>query len=215
MAEGGFQNAPTMLRSLSTSGTGNRSLGLWWGHSANPSYAWGEDPVRSLDSKDPIMREVWFRELAAAVDSGATEIGLDAFAHDVAPAWELAAYLREAKLRYPGLRFCIEPRTCDFLHLMAPTWIDGYKSSPLFNLPVNVVTEPFIVGDYLIPGQETWVGMQFNLSRDPSLWGSGASLEAQRAAVATIASKGYVPVTWVPMWLKQVTGISVLARAKP
>lgn len=202
-----------MLREIPASAPTTRRLGLWWGHSANPSYAWGESPVRSLDSSDQAMKDVWFRELEAAVNSGATEIGLDAFAHDVAPAWELAAYLREAKARYPNLRFCIEPRTCDFLHVLAPTWIDGYRSTPLFGLPVSVVSDRFTIGDYLIPGQETWVGMQFNLSRQPNLWGPGASTEAQRQAVANIESLGYVPVTWVPMWLKRSTSSVANARA--
>lgn len=211
--QAGYRDAPAKLRALLAGNPGPRRLGLWWGHSANPSYAWGESPVRALDSSDHAMKEVWFRELAEAVGSGATEIGLDAFAHDRAPVWELAAYLREAKARFPNLRFCIEPRTCDFLHVLAPTWIDGYRSTPLFGLPVNVVSERFAIADYLIPGQETWVGLQFNLSRDPRLWGSGSSHEAQRQAVANIGSLGYVPVTWVPMWLKSPTETFVVEGA--
>jgi hypothetical protein len=203
--------ATVNLRALAL--TNGRTMGLWWGHAANPSYAWGEDPVRSLRSSDRAMRDAWFRELDAAVATGASEIGLDAFAHEISPVWELAAYLRDAKARYPQLRFCIERRAADILHVLAPTWIDGYKSSPLFNLPTVVVSEPFVIADYLIPGQETWVGMQFNLSKDPLLWGTGASLDAQQAAVANIANLGYVPVTWVPMWLKQPTGSPTIVRA--
>ncbi len=206
-------NAPSTLRTIAA--TPGRTLGLWWGHSANPSYAWGEDPVRALRWSDPVMRETWMNELEAAVNAGATEIGLDAFVHGVSPVWELAACLRDAKLRFPNVRFCTEYRSSDLLHVMSATWTDCYRSTPLFNLPRIVARERFVIADYLVPGHETWVGMQFNLSQDPILWGNGSSRDAQRAAVANISALGYVPVTWVPMWLKQANENSVLAGATP
>jgi hypothetical protein len=206
-------NVPAALRAIAA--TTGRTLGLWWGHAANPSYVWGEDPVRALRWSDPVMRDVWMSELEAAVGSGATEIGLDAFVHEISPVWELAAYLKAAKLRFPQVKFCTEYRSSDLLHVMSATWTDCYRSAPLFNLPNIVARERFLIADYLVPGHETWVGMQFNLSNDPKLWGNGSSREAQRAAVANIFALGYVPVTWVPMWLKQPNESLALAGATP
>jgi hypothetical protein len=85
------------------------------------------------------------------------------------------------------------------MHTMAATWVDGYRIEQIFGLPVPVVTERFVVADYLVSGHETWVGMQFNRSRDHTLWGTTSTLAAQRIAVEKVAGLGYVPVNWVPM----------------
>ncbi len=192
-----MSDAPALLRDMASSP--GRTLGLWWGHSANPSKNWADDPVRALRVGDKEGCELWFRELQQAVDAGAREIGLDAFVHHITPVWEQRQLLAEAQSRHPGVRFCIEERTCDIMHTMAATWVDGYRIEQIFGLPVPVVTERFVVADYLVSGHETWVGMQFNRSRDHTLWGTTSTLAAQRIAVEKVAGLGYVPVNWVPM----------------
>lgn len=195
-----MSEAPEMLTALAS--VQGRTLGMWWGHAANPSSGWADDPDRPLRLSDAAGCTRWFAELDTAVACGATEIGLDAFVHHITPVWEQRQFLVEARRRHPGIRFCIEERTCDILHTMAATWVDGYRIEQIFGLPVPVVSEPFTIAEFLVPGQETWVGMQFDRSRESALWGLSSTIGAQRAEIQKVAGLGYVPVNWVPMQMK-------------
>jgi|GEM_PF-878057 len=201
-----MREAPSMLRSLAA--VQGRTLGLWWGHSANPTSNWNEDPTRRLRKDDHAACELWFAELDNAVASGASEIGLDAFVHHITPAWEQWDLIAEARRRYPGVRFCIEERCSDFLHVQAATWVDGYRSEALPGLGLSMIEGPFALANLVVPGHETWVGLQFNRSRVAELWGPQSKFSSQQADVDRVASYGYVPATWVPMPLRQAFSLA-------
>jgi len=196
-----MHEAPAMLRSLAS--VPGRTLGLWWGHAANPSLGWADDPTYALRTADSSMVNLWFAELQRAVESGATEFGLDAFVHHITPVWDQYELLSEAHRRYPAVRFCTEERSSDIMHTQAATWVDGYRGELVPGLQFSVIEGSFLLADIIVPGHETWVGMQFNRSRNADLWGLRSMSSAQQADVERVRALGYVPVTWVPMNLKQ------------
>ena len=152
-----------------------------------------------IDPTNPDHMRLAWNELDTAVEAGARTIGLDAFAHTLSPLWNLRPVLVAARLRHPGVKFVTEGRSCDVLHLIAPTWVDGYRAVPALGRPERVPVVRFEIADYLVPLHETWVGMQFDRSRDPQLWGPNSSLNAQMAEIDEVARLGYVPVSWITL----------------
>ncbi len=174
-----------------------RTLGLWWGNSASPRVSWEDASVVQIDGNpNSIASRLCVAEMAAAVDSGATLVGLDAFAHVVTPIWALLPHLRQLQGQFPQVRFCTEGRSPDLLHLHAATWVDGFSVNDVSYRSRRVARDRFHLADFLVPGHETWLGMQFDRSNDPRLWGSSADSGAQRRDVEEAASWGYVPVVW-------------------
>jgi hypothetical protein len=199
-------NAPELLRQVSSGAVQPRSLGLWWGRAANVESHWDDPSGDPLDPSKPDHLERAWRELDGAADAGATMVGLDAFAHCYSPVWNLVPFIQAAKQRYPTIKFCSEGRCCDILHREAPTWVDGYRYQPIVGQPERVARVRFDIAEYIVPGQETWVGMQFDRSRNPALWGPNSSSEAQRNEIADVARLGYVPVSWLPFDLRSIAG---------
>ena len=138
-----------------------------------------------------------FAELDPAVSTGASLIGLDAFSHTETPVWELYGFLLQAKARYPNVKFCSEGRCCDILHTLAPTWIDGYRFRIRPGAELLVTSEPFLLANFLLPGNETWSGMLFDRSGIPDLAGGTSVQSSQEAAIAKVAANGYIPVVFV------------------
>jgi hypothetical protein len=198
----GAQKNPAEL--LRTATGGGQSLGLWWGRSANVERWWGDTQSEALDPNRADHLLLAWRELDQAVAAGAQTIGLDAFAHSHSPVWNLREFLKLARIKHPSLKFITEGRSCDILHVLAPTWTDGYRYTPVGGVPERIPMSRFVVADFLVPGHETWCGMQFDRSTNSTLWGPNASLDAQLAEVRDVASLGYVPVSWLPIDMRQI-----------
>jgi hypothetical protein len=199
-----FESGAARLRGIATA---ERDLGLWWGRSANVERYWNgsgsSEPINPANSEHLAL--AW-AELDAAAETGARTIGLDAFAHTLSPAWNLWPMLKAARMRHPQLKFVTEGRSCDVLHLIAPTWCDGYRYRPVAGRQERIPVARFEIADYLAAGHETWVGMQFDRSRNPRLWGANCSLGAQLEEIRQVAKLGYVPVSWLPVDLRQIAG---------
>ena len=188
---------------IAATGAG-QSLGLWWGRSANVERWWGDTQSEALDPNRADHLLLAWNELDQAVAAGAQTIGLDAFAHCYSPVWNLTEFLKLARIKYPNLKFISEGRSSDILHVLTPTWTDGYRYTPVADMPERIPMSRFVVADYLVPGHETWAGMCFDRSTNPILWGPNASLDAQLAEVRDVASLGYVPVSWLPIDMRQI-----------
>jgi hypothetical protein len=198
-----LQGGAASLRSIRKQA--NQSYGLWWGHSASPRRSWNSPDIVSADGESRAEFEsLTFRELDAAVRAGATTIGLDAFAHVKVPIWNLVPHLRRMQERHPEVRFCTEGRAPDVLHLVAPTWIDGFQWPKAVSGDGFQTRERFLAADYLIPGHETWVGMQFDRSPDPRLAGPAPDEELRAQYIARTISNGMVPVDWTGADLRSI-----------
>lgn len=173
-----------------------KDLGLWWGRSLQVADQWNDDTLEDMDPDLPEHVTAAFAEMDLSQQAGATIIGLDTFTTDHTPIWKLYSWLKTLQDRYPKVRFCIEPRTCDILHTMAPTFFRGYadRSEPARMEDINILKNPFYLADFLLPGHETWGGMRYD--GYTRYFGYSVSDEEVRRDVADIASKGYVPVVF-------------------
>ncbi len=186
-------DAVTQLRRVPASGI---DLGLWWGRSAQVMRQWEASSAEAFDPDNPDHVSRGFAELDIAVQSGATMIGLDAFAHGFSPNWKLYRWMQMMYDRHPNvpLKFCTEGRSVDFMHAMAPTWMEFYEwpgANPTVNT-MRLVTTPFYLADFLNPGHETWAGLAFN-RMEVALRRPVTPAEI-RAEIEHAAEMGYVPV---------------------
>jgi hypothetical protein len=188
-------NGPTAISQFTSRFPGE--FGLWWGNSASIASQWGGVNHVPLTVQNPSHMSAMFAELDPAVSTGASLIGLDAFSHTETPVWELYGFLLQAKARYPNVKFCSEGRCCDILHTLAPTWIDGYRFRIRPGAELLVTSEPFLLANFLLPGNETWSGMLFDRSGIPDLAGGTSVKSSQEAAIAKVAANGYIPVVFV------------------
>ncbi len=199
---GTMASAPDMLQSAQFDPS--RSWGLWWGHSADFNPAWDTLPMTPLDPNSPAQRDAALAELRLAVASGATTVGLDAFSHASVPVWTLIPWLQELQKEAPTVRFCTEGRAPDVMHRLSPTWLDFWRFAPDRFGESNLIRGPFLLADWLLPGQETWAAMLFDRSADARLHGLASDPSAQRAKVNWAAQQGFVPVVFTSI---DVSGI--------
>lgn len=193
-SSGPMQDAPQRLSAVAAQN--GRSLGLWWGHSASPISSWRGGVDVPIDAPDGAGTALCEAELRAARSAGATTIGLDAFAHCIVPVWKLVPHLAAMKAAYPELQFCSEGRAPDVLHALSSTWIDGYRYPRATDRDEFVAIDRFRVADYLLPGHETWVGMSFDRSTNPALWGPTSSQSSREALIRDTIARGFVPIVW-------------------
>lgn len=187
-----FRKAPIDLKSMQIPST--HRWGLWWGHAAEQTPGFDRLPQTRVAPDRPASMAEFMRELGCATETGATLIGLDAFAHSHNPIWNLVPILLEMKRKAPSATFCTEGRACDVLHRLAPTWLDAYRTKPFRSGGHERIKGAFILADLVNPGHETWAGMVYDRSSDPSLFGSKPDPAALRWSVRRIAEYGYVPV---------------------
>jgi len=171
------------LRRLRALAEGPVELGLWWGRSQQVMFGWDDRHWELLDPDDPEHRRRAFAELDAALEAGAEMIGLDAFAY--MPIDKAARWLDELIARAPQTTFVVEPATADVLHLRAPMWVNGTQ-----------VRERNEWADYLLPGNEIWAGVRYDVLEKQA----GRRLDArQRLREARrLADLGYTPVVFAP-----------------
>lgn len=199
---GPMASAPDLLKAAQFDPS--QSWGLWWGHSADFNPAWDTMPMSPLDPANPEQREAALAELRLAVASGATTIGLDAFSHASVPVWTLIPWLQELQREAPNVRFCTEGRAPDVMHRVAPTWLDFWRFAPDRIGESTMIRGPFLLADWLLPGQETWAAMLFDRSADGSLHGLSSNRSEQMARVNWVAQQGFVPVVFTSI---DVSGI--------
>jgi hypothetical protein len=208
-----MSDAPQRLSAIAA--RPGRNLGLWWGHSASPSTAWsGGQPV-ALDANDPACAALCAAELNAARAAGATLIGLDAFAHCIVPVWRLVPQLAAMKTSFQEMTFCTEGRAPDVLHALAATWIDGFRYHVAADRDEFVAAGRFRIADYLLPGHETWVGMSFDRSRNPALWGTNFRQSDRDDFVRVAIQRGFVPVVWTDADLRGVYSAALSSGQTP
>jgi len=142
---------------------GGRQLGLWWGNTALVAENWEPDTMELFDPDNAHHVELQLKELDAAVQSGATELGLDTFSCAYTPIWKLAPWLNYMQKRHPGVRFITEPDACDILHNMAPTftaaWVEDKRPATMDD--ILGLKSPHYLADFLNPGQESWAGFRY------------------------------------------------------
>lgn len=201
LGSGPMRNAPSLLAAVPTGP--DRQWGLWWGHSILYTPAFDTLPSTPLDIRDPQQTAAALNELQLAVQSGARLIGLDAFSTTFLPAWDLVPWLDRLKQAQPDVTFCTEGLAPDVLHRLAPTWLDLYSATPKrFDSSLRIRGR-FLLADWLLPGHETWGGMQFERSPDPAVRGGGAAnVGAREALVSRVAGFGYAPVVFSNMNLR-------------
>ena len=200
---GAMSNAAQCLQSVHTNA--GRHWGLWWGHSLRTTDAWDTLPVAPFDLENPAQHQLAMAELSGAIQAGATIIGLDEFTFGGVPEWQRVAWLQQMQRAAPGVTFCSEGRCSDILHRLAPTWMDLYRAKPDRFGSKSMVRGRFLLADWLLPGHETWVGMLFDRSSDPSLKAGQPSEDlSRRALIDRVTSFGYVPVVFGDMDLRHL-----------
>jgi hypothetical protein len=195
LGNGPMRTAPSLLAAIPTGP--NRQWGLWWGHSILYTPAFDTLPSTPLDINNPQQTQAALDELELAVQSGARLIGLDAFSTTFLPVWDLIPWLRQLQHAQPEVTFCTEGLAPDILHRLAPTWLDLYSATPKRFDSTLRIRGRFLLADWLLPGHETWGGMQFERSPDPAVRGGGrANAGAREALVSRVAGFGYAPVVF-------------------
>ena len=169
--------------------------GLWWGHSLEYQPSWNSPDVTSLDLDEPRQVEAAFAELDRAAQAGATLMGLDAFSHRHLPPWKSYHWLLRMQQRHESMTFITEGCTVDFMHTLAPTWIDSYAANSLPAHRQGDLSRRHALADWLLPGHEIWAGMLFN--RKSEATGTELPLPMMRREIARIAQLGYVPVIFI------------------
>jgi hypothetical protein len=187
-----LRTAPRLFRELAV--PHEHSWGLWWGRSAQQTPGFDVLPESRVDPNSPPSIAAQLRELRCATDTGATIIGLDAFAHSHNPIWNLIPLLQQMRASAPTVTFCTEGRACDVLHRLAPTWLDAYRTKPFRSGGHERIKGRHLLADLLNPGHETWAGMVFDRSSDPKLFGPQPDQAELRGTVRRIMELGYVPV---------------------
>ncbi len=174
-----------------------KSLGVWWGHSAEPRASWEASSVVSLSSQPEAAYELCKKELSIARALHFTTIGLDAFSHVFEPTWVLVDHLRRMRKDFPEMQFCTEGRCCDVLHRIAPTFVDAYRPPGFLQVAdERVVINRFLLADALMPDHETWCAMLFD--RAASLKGVSDPKSEQffNLEIKRVQSLGYVPLVF-------------------
>lgn len=182
-------NEETGLPSLQREGI---TLGLWWGRSVQVSREWNSAQWEAFDPDNQAHVQAAFAEMDAAVRAGAKEIGLDTFNAAITPIWKLVPWLERMRENYPGVKFSVEPITCDLMHRLGPTFIVGWttgrvqQESDLYKL-----STPFYLADLLVPGHESWGAMSYHIHRSNNypVTPENIQRDAER-----LASLGYVPI---------------------
>ena len=155
------------------------SIGLWWGRSQQVMYGPNDPRMEVLNPRNPTHVARALAEVEAAKRFGVKEMGLDAFAY--MPVWDAVEWLERLQEALPGVKFVIEPSGCDVLNRMAATYVE-----------YNQVTEPNALNNMILPGNETWVGIRFDLlARE---LGRSLTPEERRDEVERVVALGYVPV---------------------
>lgn len=174
-----------------------KSLGVWWGHSAEPRASWEASSVVSLSSQPDAAYELCKKELSIARALHFTTIGLDAFSHVVEPTWVLVDHLRRIRKEFPEMQFCTEGRCCDVLHRIAPTFVDAYRPPGFLQIAdEHVVTNRFLLADILIPDHETWCAMLFDRAAPLKGVSDPKSEQFFSSEIIRVQSLGYVPLVF-------------------
>jgi hypothetical protein len=169
------------------------TLGLWWGRALQVARTWNPDVMEDFDPTNRDHREMALREMDVAVQSGATEIGLDTFTTVHTPIWKLYPWLRTMRERYPTVKFCIEPVCCDIMHTQAAEFVAGWHElMPRDAAPDwSTIENPHYLADFLNPGHETWGAMSYHMQRAYNIPVTPTMVQAH---TERIASYGYIPV---------------------
>lgn len=202
LANGGpMGNAPSLLSRVQT--RPGLKWGLWWGHSVLYTPAFDTLPSSPLDIHSPEQRQSAFAELRLAMQSGATLIGLDAFSTTYLPAWDLVGWIGELQEEAPDVTFCTEGLAPDFLHRLAPTWLDMYSATPKRFGSNLRIRGRFLLADFLLPGHETWAAMLFDRSPDQVVR-EGKNQGARHVLIEHASQYGYAPVVFSDINLRSI-----------
>jgi hypothetical protein len=169
------------LRAVSTSGL---QMGYWWGNSVRVMRGWDDGRFEFFDPANADHVDRALAEFDMAVGLRAQMIGLDAFVG--IPDWDAYSWLRTLQQRAPNVKLLLEREGSapDLFNLVAPTWV---------NEP-NLQT-PRVLADFLVPGHESWFGLQqFYWDHLAQLRGHALSTAERNAEIERVAQLGYVPV---------------------
>ncbi len=179
------------LRAVADAGV---PLGLWWGRSIEVATEWEPNEMVSLDPENPEHRAAAYREMDLAVQAGVTTVGLDTFNPGRVQLAKLYNWLHVLRVRYPSVKFIVEPNACDMLHTMAGSFISGWKDDKRPATPEGLyrVNVPHALADFLLPGHETFLAFRYNGYRQYfGITPNQALIEQDARKFAAI---GYTPV---------------------
>jgi len=156
-------------------------LGFWWGRSVQVSDHWDPVSAELLDHNNPEHVRLAFAELDEALALGANMIGLDAFVK--IPPWESLPWLQMLRERAPGVKFCAESYACDVIHRNAATFVYAHTGQ---------ADTPKHLADFLLPGNETWAYISFNIMDGKA--GRKLTAQDQEREIRRVAELGFVPL---------------------
>ncbi|HYE03007.1 MAG TPA: hypothetical protein VD963_07205, partial [Phycisphaerales bacterium] len=154
-------------------------LGVYWGFPQHVMRTWDQAGYELLDPDNPEHVDLGFAELDLITSVNATMVGLDAYVY-MSPG-KAHRWLNMMRQRAPQARFVLEPSNADIYHTVAATWQF-----------VEQVDGPTVLADFLNPGHETWVAIQYNVLEAQL---GRPMTQAEKMEVARrYASWGYTPL---------------------
>ncbi|MCG3123731.1 MAG: hypothetical protein GIKADHBN_02152 [Phycisphaerales bacterium] len=174
-------------------------LGLWWGRSIEVPDKWEPTSIVDFDPDNPDHRAAAFAEMDLAVQAGVTFVGLDTFNPGRTQVAKLYSWLHEMRVRYPKVKFIVEPNACDMLHTLAGSFISGWKDQTPPETPEGLyrVTAPHALADFLLPGHETFLGFRYNGYRQ--YFNIQPTPDLIEEDIRKFAAMGYTPVLFEDM----------------
>jgi hypothetical protein len=174
---------------------GGIKVGLWWGRSAEVATTWDTGAFEPLDPDNPSHVRAALAEMDGAERAGATLVGLDNFMHDLTPVWKAYPWIQTLRQRYPNIKFCTETSSCDIMHTIAPTFVNGwapFASRPASIDDIIILKHPDYLSDFINPGHETWG--QLSYQEQTQWFGTKPTPSRVQSDMVNFAAWGYRPV---------------------
>ncbi|MDX9911779.1 MAG: hypothetical protein RBS39_08115 [Phycisphaerales bacterium] len=139
-------------------------------------------------------------EIGALQRAGASTIVLDEFDHRSSPLWKRIGWMQLISEQAPGVHMVVRGG-CDLTHVLGAIAYDGLDRQASSADGLLPASTPFELADFLLPGHETWLEVDYDVHREK--FNAVVSQSQVEADVARVASLGFVPAMYTSRPLRR------------
>lgn len=173
-------------------------LGLVWLRSGS---IFGRQGQRLPIDPDSVGQQKHLQEEVDALRrAGAGTLVLDGFDHRSSPLWRRIGWMQLIAERAPGLRMVVRGG-CDLTHVLGAISYDGLDRTASGVDGLLPVATPFELADFLLPGHETWLEVDYDVYREK--FNAVVSQSQVESDVARVTSLGFVPAMYTSRPLRR------------